>query len=64
MTVTPEHLLLTAKEARQLLGVGKGKFARWVREGVIPCYTDPETGWRHYPRQQLVEAAAELGRSS
>lgn len=60
-TTDSNHLLLNAKEARTLLGVGRNKFRRWVNTGVIPSYVDPETGWRHYSREQIIQAAAHIG---
>ncbi|HXH34414.1 MAG TPA: hypothetical protein VNJ54_08390 [Plantibacter sp.] len=59
-----ERLLITAKDARTMLGIGKHKFRRWVLLGVIPSYVDPETGWRYYSRSQIIETAANLGNAS
>jgi hypothetical protein len=53
-------LLLTAVEARTLLGIGKDRFTALVRAGVIPSWTDPETGWRRYSRPVLEAWAANL----
>lgn len=55
-----DRLLLRAFEARALLGVGEKTFRRWVTQGVIPSWTDQETGRRYYPKAQLIAAAAQL----
>lgn len=57
-------LLVTAKEARTMLGIGKAKFQRWVKLGIIPVFVDPETGWRYYSREQIIATAADLGGAS
>lgn len=56
----PPRILLRAHEARAVLGIGEKTFYRWVRAGVIPSYTDPDTGRRWYPRAAVVAAAERL----
>lgn len=56
----PPRILLRAHEARAVLGVGKKVFYRWVGNGTIPSYTDPDTGRRWYPRSAVVAAAERL----
>jgi excisionase family DNA binding protein len=51
-------LMLSATEARRLLGFGEDKFRRLVKAGVIPSWRDPDTGWRHYPKPALEQWAA------
>lgn len=62
MTLTADlPLLLTGKQAAVYLGVGRVKLRRLTRAGVIPCWEDPDTGWRHYSRLALDEWARRNG---
>jgi len=51
--------MLTSSEARELLGFGVNKFERLVRTGVVPSWTDPDTGRRHFSRAVLERWASE-----
>lgn len=53
-------LFVGAAEAMDILGIGAGVFRRWVRNGVVPRYTDPDTETAYYSRPQLERLAAEL----
>ncbi len=55
-------LLLNGKQAAVYLGIGRVKLRRLTRAGVIPCWEDPDTGWRHYSRLALDEWALTAGR--
>lgn len=62
-------LFLTSTQARlgidgtdwHGLGIGRDRFRRMVREGVIPSITDPDTGYRIYSRLALEAWAARNG---
>lgn len=45
--------VLTRGEAIAYLGMGEHQFDRNVKAGRIPCWTDPDTGWRRYPKAAL-----------
>lgn len=47
--------LLNASEARKRLGLGVDTFRRLVRDGVIPAFVDPVTGYKRYPESALDE---------
>ena len=51
-------LMLPRGEAARLLGFGLRKFDRLVAAGVIPMWSDPDTGRRYYPKSALERWAA------
>lgn len=53
--------MLTPGQAREYVGVGRDRFRRLVREGVIPSFQDPDTGFRYFSRLRLDAWAANLG---
>jgi hypothetical protein len=62
-------LWMNAKQARAGIpdtdwhgvGMGERKFRRLVHAGVIPCWTDPDTGTRHFSRLALEAWALRNG---
>lgn len=53
-------LLLRQLTAARLLGVSPRKLREWTRHGLVPTYTDPESGRVLYPRAALERWAAEM----
>ena len=46
-------LLMTQAQAAQYLGASVPTVRRWQRAGVLPTFTDPDTGRVLYPRPAL-----------
>lgn len=57
-------LFLNGVQARKLLGWGEAKFRRLVLSGVIPSWTDPDTGRRYYSRLALEAWALRNGQAA
>lgn len=49
------------RELPNARGHGRDKWARWCRTGVIPTWTDPDTGTLYCNPERVFEALANLG---
>ena len=47
------RMMLSGKSAARFLNMSERTFRRLVDSGDIPCWTDPLTGRRRYPRLAL-----------
>lgn len=67
--MAPAPLILTGPQARNGipgtdwpgLGIGRDRFYRWVKAGVIPSILDEDTGERSFSKLHLIDWARRNG---
>lgn len=60
--------LLRSEDMRRAVGpvangqlIGRKKWRRWVKLGVVPSFPDPDTHVRYFVPEKVFEALANLG---